>query len=103
MAEAKVTLKGWSVFVARLLSLLILSFAIAGRPAAAQSILRDAETEALFKEMSRPVVQAAGLRPEDVQVVLIHDRSINAFVAGGQIVYIHSGLISSAEDANMVQ
>jgi predicted Zn-dependent protease len=103
MAEAKVTLKGWSVFVARLLFLLTLSFAIAGRPAAAQSILRDAETEALFKDMSRPIVEAAGLRPEDVQVVLIHDRSINAFVAGGQIVYVHSGLIAAADSANEVQ
>jgi predicted Zn-dependent protease len=53
--------------------------------------------------MSRPIVEAAGLRPEDVQIVLIHDRSINAFVAGGQIVYIHSGLIAAADNANEVQ
>ena len=103
MAEATVTLRGWSVFLARLVILLTLSFAIAARPAAAQSVLRDAETEALFRDMSRPIVQAAGLRPEDVQVVLIHDRSINAFVAGGQIVYIHSGLIAAADGANEVQ
>jgi predicted Zn-dependent protease len=103
MAEASNTLRGWSVFVARLLILITLSFAIAARPAAAQSILRDAETEALFRDMSRPIVQAAGLRPEDVQIVLIHDRSINAFVAGGQIVYIHSGLLAAADDANEVQ
>ncbi|HLL32136.1 MAG TPA: M48 family metalloprotease [Allosphingosinicella sp.] len=103
MAEASITLRGWSVLLARLLVLLILSFAISVRPAAAQSILRDAETEALFRDMSRPIVQAAGLRPEDVQVVLIHDRSINAFVAGGQIVYIHSGLLAAADDVNEVQ
>jgi predicted Zn-dependent protease len=103
MAEAKVTLRRWSAFAARLALLLILSFGLAARPAAAQSILRDAETEALFKDMARPIVEAAGLRPDDVQVVLIHDRSINAFVAGGQIVYIHSGLISAAESANEVQ
>lgn len=103
MAEAMVTLRRWSALAARLAFLLVLSFGLSARPAAAQSILRDAETEALFKEMSRPIVEAAGLRPEDVQVVLIHDRSINAFVAGGQIVYIHSGLISAADSANEVQ
>ena len=103
MAEAIVTLRRWSAFAARFAFLLVLSLGLSVRPAAAQSILRDAETEALFKEMSRPIVEAAGLRPEDVQVVLIHDRTINAFVAGGQIVYIHSGLISAAESANEVQ
>ena len=103
MAEASQKLKRWSVFVARLALLLTLSFAIAARPAAAQSILRDAETEALFRDMSRPILEAAGLRPDNVEVVLIHDRSINAFVAGGQIVYIHSGLLAAADNANEVQ
>lgn len=103
MAEATVKLSRWSVFAARLAFLLILSFALAARPAAAQSILRDAETEALFKDMARPIVEAAGLRSDDVHIVLIHDRSINAFVAGGQIVYIHSGLIAAADSANEVQ
>jgi len=103
MAEATEKLRRWSVFVARLALLLTLSFAIAARPAAAQSILRDAETEALFRDMSRPILEAAGLRPDNVEVVLIHDRSINAFVAGGQIVYIHSGLLAAADNANEVQ
>ncbi|HEY0413518.1 MAG TPA: M48 family metalloprotease [Allosphingosinicella sp.] len=83
--------------------LLTLSFAVAVRPAMAQSILRDAETEQLFKDISRPILQAAGLRPENVQIVLLQDNSINAFVAGGQIVYIHSGLIEAADSANEVQ
>jgi predicted Zn-dependent protease len=103
MADAIVKLKRWGAFVLRLVLLLALSFGLAARPAAAQSILRDAETEALFRDMSRPILEAAGLRPENVQVVLIHDRSINAFVAGGQIVYIHSGLLAAAGDANEVQ
>jgi predicted Zn-dependent protease len=38
-----------------------------------------------------------------VQIVLIHDREINAFVAGGQIVYLHSGLLTAAANANEVQ
>ncbi len=73
------------------------------QPALAQSILRDAETEALFDEMSAPLIAAAGLNPRNVKVVLINDKEINAFVAGGQVVYIHSGLIAAATNANEVQ
>ena len=69
----------------------------------AQSILRDAETEAFFDEISAPLIQAAGLDPKNVDIVLINDKSINAFVAGGQAVYIHSGLIDAATTANEVQ
>ena len=83
--------------------LVALSFALWARPAMAQQILRDAETEALLREMSRPLILAAGLQPENVRIVLIHDNEINAFVAGGQIVYLHSGLLTSAENANEVQ
>jgi len=90
-------------FLARLLMMLVLSFAMTARPALAQSVLRDAETESLFKEMSRPIIEAAGLSPRNVDIVLLHDRSINAFVAGGQIVYMHSGLITAADNANEVQ
>jgi predicted Zn-dependent protease len=103
MAEAS-TMRRWTgQMLARFLMLIALSFAAAVQPAAAQSILRDAETEVLFKDMSRPLIEAAGLRPDNVQVVLIGDKSINAFVAGGQIVYIHSGLITAADNANEVQ
>ena len=72
-------------------------------PAQAQMILRDAETEALLADMSNPLIRAAGMNPADVKIVLIGDSSINAFVAGGQIVYIHSGLIENADTANQVQ
>lgn len=73
------------------------------QPAHAQSLLRDAETESLFHDMSAPLVKAAGLNPRDVQFALVNDDSINAFVVGGQTVYIHSGLIQAADNANQVQ
>jgi predicted Zn-dependent protease len=103
MAEVSRSSRRTPNLLVRLTMLIALSFAAVVQPAAAQSLLRDAETEALFRDMSRPLIEAAGLRPENVQVVLIGDRSINAFVAGGQIVYIHSGLISAADNANEVQ
>jgi predicted Zn-dependent protease len=76
---------------------------VAAQPAAAQSILRDAETEKLFQDMVDPLVEAAGMPRGSVEVVLIGDPSINAFVAGGQRIYVHSGLINAADSANQVQ
>ena len=80
-----------------------LALLIAPAPAAAQSVLRDAETEAFFQDMAAPIVAAAGFNPRAIDLVLLNDPSINAFVAGGQAVYIHSGLISAADNAQEVQ
>ncbi|APW74075.1 peptidase M48 [Sphingopyxis granuli] len=77
--------------------------AVAVRPAMAQSILRDAETEALLKDMMDPLLVAAGLRPGQVRVHMLGDPSINAFVAGSQDIYVFSGLIEAAGSANEVQ
>jgi len=76
---------------------------LAAPPALAQSILRDAETEALFHDMTSPLVAAAGLDTRNVDIVLVNDPEINAFVAGGQAVYVNSGLINEASSANEVQ
>ncbi len=87
---------------ARLLTLFA-AWALTIEPAAAQSILRDAETEALLRDMSAPLIKAAGLNPNNVDVVVINEPSLNAFVAGGQVVYLHSGLLNAASSANEVQ
>jgi len=87
---------------ARLIAL-FLALLLSLQPVYAQSILRDAETEALFADMSVDIIRAAGLEPRHVQIVLINDKEINAFVAGGQIVYIHSGLITAAKNVGEVQ
>ncbi|MHA3792208.1 M48 family metalloprotease [Rhizorhabdus wittichii] len=80
-----------------------LALALTAQPVMAQSILRDAETEAYLKEISAPIVAAAGLQPGNVDIVLVGDKEINAFVAGGQAVYIHSGLIEAADNTNEIQ
>ena len=89
-------------FARRLMLGLALLFA-AAQPAPAQSILRDSETEKLFADMSRPLIEAAQLDPRNVKVVLINDPEINAFVATGQTVYIHTGLLTASDNANQVQ
>ncbi len=87
----------------RLLCGIVATVLLAAQPAVAQSMLRDAETEALLNDMARPIAVSAGLDPRNFSVVLLQDKSINAFVAGGQTVYLHSGLIDAADNANEVQ
>ena len=83
--------------VIRILLPLVAMIAITAQPAMAQSILRDAETEALFQDMMDPLLVAAGLQPGQVRVHLLGDRSINAFVAGSQDIYVFSGLVEAAD------
>jgi predicted Zn-dependent protease len=93
----------------RLLMLALMLVTASWQPAAAQdegggpSILRDAETELLFKDLSRPLIQAAGLDPASVQVVLLNDPEINAFVSSGQVVYLQSGLLLASDNVNQLQ
>jgi predicted Zn-dependent protease len=98
--------RGMTVRLPRLVQLLMLGlvlFFATVQPAAAQSLLRDSETELLFKDVSDPLIVAAGLDPKSVKVVLINDPEINAFVAQGQVVYIHSGLLTAADNVNQLQ
>jgi len=96
--------------LSRLMRMLMLALVLGlatARPAAAQeqgpSILRDTETEALFDEVAKPLVEAARLDPKSVKVVLLNDSEINAFVAGSQNVYVNSGLITNADNVNQLQ
>jgi hypothetical protein len=50
-----------------------------------------------------PSFRAAGFDPRAIDLVLLNDGSINAFVAGGQAIYIHSGLIGAADNVNELQ
>lgn len=87
-------------WLAAVLAMLAILFAQA---ASAQSMLRDAETEALLNDISRPLIVAAGLQPNNVRIILLRDKSINAFVAGSQAVYVQSGLIDATDNVNELQ
>ncbi len=87
----------------RLLMAFAVLWAATAQPAAAQSLLRDAETEAFFRDAAKPLIIAAQLDPKSVDIVLLQDKSINAFVAGGQRVYVHSGLIAEADNVGQLQ
>ncbi|WP_097092898.1 M48 family metalloprotease [Novosphingobium sp. Chol11] len=87
----------------RAAAIAIASLALVAKPVMAQQILRDAETEAFMADMSGPLVSAAGMEPRNVQVLVLNDPEINAFVAGGQYVWVHSGLIAAADNVNQLQ
>ncbi|MGL4525582.1 MAG: M48 family metalloprotease [Aestuariivirga sp.] len=88
-------------------SLLAMMMAFAGAlPAQAQSgrlpLIRDAEIEGLMRIYTRPILKAAGLNPKAVRVYLISDPRINAFVAGGQRIFINTGLLTESPTPNEV-
>jgi predicted Zn-dependent protease len=85
-----------------------LAFAPLAEPALAQqkgsgpSLIRDAEIESLMRLYTKPIFQTAGLNPGSVHVYLINDQRINAFVAGGQRIFINTGLLTQAKTPNEV-
>src|SRR5665213_3890853 len=79
------------------LTALAAAVAIAVSPVAAlaqekgPSVLRDAETEQLLRDYTRPILRVAGLEKQNIQVVIINDSVFNAFVADGHrtVSYTH--------------
>jgi predicted Zn-dependent protease len=82
-------------------SAVLLSLALAGQ-AAAQSLIRDAEIEETLRVYTEPLLVAAGVRPEEVHIYIVNDDSVNAFVAGGQNIFVHTGLVLAADNPNEV-
>lgn len=70
--------------------------------AAAQSLIRDAEIEDSLRVYSAPIFRAAGVEPNDVHLFIVQDPTLNAGVAGGQNVLIHTGLIIAAANPNEI-
>ena len=62
------------------------------------SFIRDAEIEDLLKDLTLPLVKAAGLNDKIFQFYIIHDKSINAFATSGQHIFLNSGLIQKTKD-----
>ena len=72
-------------------------------PAAAQGIIRDAEIEETLRDFSTPIWQAAGLEPSSINVIIVSDPEMNAFVSGGQNIFIHTGLILATDTPNQLK
>ncbi len=84
------------------IALIAASLAPLSAVAQERKIIRDAEIENTIRTFVTPLFQAAGLSPSAVDIILIDDPSLNAFVSGGQRIYIHTGLLMRAENAEQV-
>jgi len=101
MSAGRQALRVLAICVAAI-SFLAAALAPLAAQAQGRKIIRDAEIENTIRAYSTPIFQSAGLSPSAVDIILIDDPSLNAFVAGGQRIFIHTGLLMRADDAQQV-
>lgn len=65
-------------------------------------LIRDAEIENIIRDYSTPIFNAAGLDAESVSIHIVNDPRLNAFVAGGQRMFLNTGLLMRAETPEQV-
>jgi predicted Zn-dependent protease len=87
----------WNVITAALLWLAMTL------QAGAVTLIRDADIEHALSELARPILQAAGLSPASVRVLIIQDDTMNAFILDNNHIFIHSGLMLRMTNAAMLQ
>lgn len=87
---------GLAISAAAVVSLTIL----APREANAQELefIRDAEIENTLRLYANPLFAQAGVDPNAVQIHLVKDQTLNAFVAEGLNLFINTGTIIQADD-----
>ena len=87
-------------------ALLLGQLALAPRVARAQSampsVIRDAEIEELLRDYTRPILKAAGLTSQNVQVVILNERVFNAFVADGHRIFVFVGALTDSVTPNQI-
>lgn len=88
-----------------LLTLLLSSLLTASLAQAKEgiSLIRDTEIETTLRVTANPIFKAAGLKPQNVRIIVVNNPQINAFVAGGMNLFIHSGLLMEFDDVNVIQ
>lgn len=65
-------------------------------------IIRDAEIEQLLRDYTHPLLRAAGLARQNIQVVLINNRAFNAFVMDGRRIFVNTGALMESETPNQI-
>src|SRR3954465_3180084 len=65
-------------------------------------VIRDTESEQLLREYTRPILRAAGLEKQNIQVVILNESAFNAFVADGRRIFVNHGAIMQSETPNQI-
>lgn len=74
-------------------------------PARAQAglpLIRDAEIEQLLRDYTQPILKVAGLSQQNIRVIIINDRSFNAFVMDGRRIFVNAGALMEATVPNQI-
>ncbi len=64
--------------------------------------IRDAEIEQLLRDYTTPLLRAAGLARQNVQVVIINEPTFNAFVVDGRRIFVNSGALMKSQTPNQI-
>lgn len=91
------------MLVLRFLLAVALLAATVATPARAISLLRDPDIEYALDRLAQPVLKAAGLGATRIDIMVVDDRSLNAFVVDRNHIFIHSGLLLKMTRAAMLQ
>ncbi|ABE39669.1 peptidase M48, Ste24p [Rhodopseudomonas palustris BisB5] len=98
------------VMVMRLVAIVIAAaLALAPVPSLAQApqqkgppLLRDTEIENLLRDYTRPILRAAGLEKQNIQIAIINDPNFNAFVADGRRIFVNYGALMQSQTPNQL-
>lgn len=72
-------------------------------PAYAASLINDTETEELLTEIVAPLASAANIPDGRLRVHIINSDDFNAFVMGGEDVYVYTGLLTQIKNPSALQ
>ncbi|MCL2566602.1 MAG: M48 family metalloprotease [Alphaproteobacteria bacterium] len=65
-------------------------------------LIKDSEIEDFISDLMAPIFKVAGFNPNTINIYIINDSTPNAFVSGGQNIFIHTGLITIASSYNEI-
>jgi len=68
----------------------------------AMSSIRDSEIEFILREITRPIFTAAELSPKSIKIDIIQSDELNAFVMGGQNIFITTKLLQYSDDPETI-
>ena len=72
-------------------------------PVWAASLINDTETERVITELIEPLAAAANIPDGRLRVHIINDNEFNAFVMGGEDVYVYTGLLTQIKSPDALQ
>ena len=72
-------------------------------PGYAASLINDTETERVITDLIAPLAAAADIPDGRLRVHIVGDNQFNAFVMGGEDVYVYTGLLTQIKSPDALQ